>query len=470
MNKHLPSKTLKLRRRSARPSGISPGLQMRTRGKESFTEKELTYSQVIRFLLWHAPLMLILRPVPVLATIHSVLVFLIGVHFVLRDETPNRSILVLAYITSSEIMWRGTEAVLVWEYGKYISLLLCILMVFKYRLISKGMVWPVFFILILMPGIFIAPWFDRDAVSYDLSGPITLAVVSFAFHGIELKKTDLQRLFLMILGPSVSMAVLIVFMLLTNDITFYNTDVNELITGHIGANQVTATLSLGATAAFFYIFLSREDHRMRNLMVVLFAVFMTTSVLTFSRAGLWNAVGAIAVSLFFLVRDRTLLLRLQGVVLVVGVIGYFVVYPVLIDVTKGAVLARFSDFDSTGRDKLIIEDLKTFEEHWVTGVGVGQTRYYRDNYLDQFKSNHTEYTRLLAEHGVLGILALLFLFGVAASRAFTQQDPIWKGISVGFTAWALFYMIHSATRMVSVAFTFGVAAARYLPDQEAEDA
>ena len=429
-------------------------------------QNDLTFAGMLFFLLLHAPLMVIFRAVPALATGHSILVVLIGLYYLFRDKDPMRVVFVLAYISSAELMWRGVEASPVWEYGKYATLLLVILMMLKYRLFTRGLVWPLLFVALLVPGILIMPAFDRQAVSYELAGPVTLAVLTLALNHIEFKRTDLQRLFAAILAPAVAMAALVVVMLASNDIQFYTQGENELITAYIGANQVSSTLSWGALAAFFYVFVFGWDKRLRNLMLFGFISLLAISILTFSRAGLWNAIGAMIVSLFFLVRDRRRFIFVQGLLLVAGLATYFIVYPLLVDLTDGAVLARFSDFNSTGRDRLAISDYQTFTENPVFGVGVGQARYHREYLMDRFKNNHTEYTRLLAEHGIFGLAVILLLLGVPMTQVFSSRPPLSKGISIGLVFWALFYLLHSATRTVAPSFAFGLASARFLPEEE----
>lgn len=431
---------------------------------DSRTE-DLTWSQVIPFLFWHLPLLLLFQAVPLAATAHSVLVFLVGVHFLLRENQPRRVLWVIAYISGAEILWRGVEASLVWEYGKYATLLLAVLLILKYNLLRGSSFWPVLFFGLLVPGIFVMPSFDRQAISYELAGPLALSVLSLIFHHVKFSRADLQRLFVAILAPTLSMAALVVYMMLTNDIEFYARGENELITGNIGANQVSSTLSWGALAAFFYIFIYGKDARLRNLMIALSIGLVVVSMLTFSRAGLWNTLGAVLAGLFFLVRERRLFFNIVGIIILTVFISLFVLIPVLGDLTGGAILARFSDFDSTGRDRMAISDFETFLQNPILGVGVGQARYYRPYVVDQFKNNHTEYTRLLAEHGLLGVVAILVLALVTVGLFFSRQPLVWKGMSVGFAFWALLYLAHSATRTVAPSLAFALAFAQFMDDE-----
>lgn len=447
-------------------SRVSFGFQRHASLQSVSQSEDLPFSQVARFLLLHAPLMFIFRAAPITATIHSLIVLFIGLYYLIHDKQPIRVTWVIAYIAGAEILWRGMEASPVSEYGKYATLLLCILIILKYRLLGRATLWPLLFIALLIPGIFIAPGFDRQLISFQLAGLVTMAVASMAFSALEFKKSDLQRLFLAVIAPTIAMGFLVAFLAGTTGATFSAGDANEVVTGGIGANQVTSALSLGATAAFFYFFLAGRAQRTRNLMIVLVIGFITLSVLTFSRAGLWNTAGALAMGALFLMRDRRLILKLIGIVLVIGLLGSFVIFPMLNKMTGGTMLVRYSDFDSTGRDVLVRIDYQVFLDNPILGVGVGQSRKYHIPYFGYAKSTHTEYGRLLAEHGSLGLAVIALLIGITLFRVFSHRSPISKAISTGFTVWALLYMLAAATRMVAPSFAFGLAAARFLPEDK----
>jgi uncharacterized membrane protein YdjX (TVP38/TMEM64 family) len=97
---------------------------------------------------------------------------------------------------------------------------------------------------------------------------------------------------------------------------------------------------------------------------------------------------------------------------------------------------------------------------------VGQSPYYHIPYFGYLKNTHTEYSRLLAEHGIFGAAVIVLLFSLALVRVFRRGSPLAGGITMGFTVWGLLYMMHSATRMVAPSFAIGLAAARFLPEED----
>ena len=67
--------------------------------------------------------------------------------------------------------------------------------------------------------------------------------------------------------------------------------------------------------------------------------------------------------------------------------------------------------DLTGRALIYEIDLNIFFDHILTGVGPGQAKDLRQVYgYGKRVAAHTEYSRMLAEHGILGLFSLFILF------------------------------------------------------------
>lgn len=448
--------------------GVSLGLRRYIRSSvdtsERDTDENIPFRVIVGLMILHAPLMLIFLKWPILATLHSIGVLLLGLFFLISDSSPARVAWVIAYIAGAELLWRGMNAALVWEYGKYATLLLSILVLLKYR--KKFAFWPILLLGLMVPGILIMPGFNREDFAFQLAGLITLAVASMMFSAMTINRMDLQKIFLAIILPSLAVAALIAFNISTKSVTFSGRNSNEVVSDGIGANQVTTILSLGSTASFFFIFLVRRERRVRFLMIGIFLLLAVASTLTFSRSGLWTTMGAILSGAFFLFQDRRRIPAVFAVFLAVGLAAYFVVFPWLNDVTDGALLARFTNLNSTGRAEIIEIDYQLFLDHPVFGVGVGQSPYYHIPVFGYKANSHTEYSRLLAEHGSFGIAIIALMIVVLFSYTLLGQSKLSKSISVSCAVWALLYMTHSATRLVAPSFMFGLAAANLLLEGE----
>ena len=88
----------------------------------------------------------------------------------------------------------------------------------------------------------------------------------------------------------------------------------------------------------------------------------------------------------------------------------------------------------------------------------GESRKYRIKYFNSLKHTHTEYSRLLAEHGIFGIVLILLLISLLI-KAFKNTTGISRSISLSLATWSILFMFHSATRLVapSIIFSFAMA-------------
>jgi O-antigen ligase len=155
-------------------------------------------------------------------------------------------------------------------------------------------------------------------------------------------------------------------------------------------------------------------------------------------------------------RARVKIILLAGLLFVVAT---FVVLPRLDAFTGGALSARFENTDSTGRNTIAGADLQIWLENPFFGVGPGESKVEHALYYRKI-ATHTEYTRLLAEHGLFGLAAGLLLLAMAAQR-FRQIGRLrninTKAMLAPMVVWALLYMLDKAMRLVAPAFTFGLS-------------
>ena len=99
--------------------------------------------------------------------------------------------------------------------------------------------------------------------------------------------------------------------------------------------------------------------------------------------------------------------------------------------TSGLISNRYTNRDaagqlkediSTGRVELIQTELTAFYKNPIIGIGVGKGREYREEQLGIGINTHNEISRLLSEHGVLGIFALAILIFVPVIFWFKFQN------------------------------------------------
>jgi hypothetical protein len=90
---------------------------------------------------------------------------------------------------------------------------------------------------------------------------------------------------------------------------------------------------------------------------------------------------------------------------------------------------------------------------------------YRASLL-KYVAAHTEYTRLLAEHGVFGAVALLLLIVMAVAAIRRSKTIIGKALAASMIGWCFLFMMIDAMRLVAPSFAFGIAYATILTGAE----
>ena len=143
---------------------------------------------------------------------------------------------------------------------------------------------------------------------------------------------------------------------------------------------------------------------------------------------------------------------------------YFLIFPILDNISRGSIISRFSNADLSSRQEILTTELDAFRENPYFGIGPGQSRKYRLNNYGNYKHSHTEYTRLLAEHGIFGIATLLIILSLTIS-IIKNKKGFDRSISLTILSWSLLFMIHSATRLAAPCMLFGFAFSRYKSNQ-----
>ena len=425
--------------------------------------------RVLAFLGLHMPLALLLDRFSLLSTAHALFIFALGLYLIVRDSDPKRLLYVIAYIAAAELLWRGTGASVFWEFGKYAIVLLLLLSIFKQQLFFSSAKLPFLYFLCLLPSILVVPAFNREDISFNLSGPLALAIATSYFSTVKLSRHQVKTIFLSMLAPIVGLAFLALFELnVTEQIEFVVG--GKATSAGIGPNQFSSILGAGVVAAFVYFLLEREHWFLRMLMLVIIIWLIGQTALTFSRGGLWTALGSLVAATFFLLRDR----QSRGILLAAAVTGfvliYFVALPALDSYTGGVLGSRVRSLELTGRDRIMEADIIAFQSYPIFGIGPGQS-YEFHALTFRASSAHTEYTRMLAEHGSFGLFALLILIFLAVRHSWqARRSPLAQALSVACVSWALLYMVHAAMRLAAPALLFGLAAATMSVDEESSAA
>ncbi|MDA3615164.1 O-antigen ligase family protein [Polluticaenibacter yanchengensis] len=237
-------------------------------------------------------------------------------------------------------------------------------------------------------------------------------------------------------------------------------------------NQVSSLLGAGATIIVL-IYVAGKSIFNKFLDIVLLLLFFGVGLISFSRGGVISGLCAILLILLFPrvkknKRNRGPLdIEVQNIsplsiIMIMGVfaISFFVInsisnnylYYRYMGKTEREIRTGFSkDFNAnkftSGRTNIMEGDIDIFLNNPALGVGVGNSAYYRivDGKAYNIAS-HTESTRLLAEHGSLGLIMLIMIFIHPIFRAFNEKNNFQRLIIISLFTIAITVTFHNAMR------------------------
>lgn len=202
----------------------------------------------------------------------------------------------------------------------------------------------------------------------------------------------------------------------------------------------------------------RATLRQRAFLLTGLIFMIGAAMLTFSRGGMYNTAGASVVMVAVLLRDARVRFRIALIFTILFGVGYFVALPYLNSITNGFLIQRFANTNTTGRDKIAWDDLIIWSRNPVYGVGPGRGTDYRFE-LGRRNQAHTEFTRLLAEHGCLGLVSLLLLLSMAWRSVRYADGPRSRAVSAALILWTFIYMANAAMRLSAPSFVIALATA-----------
>jgi hypothetical protein len=404
----------------------------------------------------HAAIGIAMRKVPAVATAHALLVLLAVVAVSLFARRSYYVLLAAAYIAGSEVLWRMSKAGVFYETGKYLfSLVLLVAIVRMKRPRIPGL--AALYLVLLVPSIvtayFTFPWgWFRQMVSFNLSGPLSLAVAVCFAHNVKMSRQELLNCMLAFLVPACGVVAITLFTTYSAEALKFSMESNFLTSGGFGPNQVSAVLGFAVLIAFLYVVSAKVSILTKLFLVGAAAVFAAQSAMTFSRAGLASAAIALMVSLPFLITDRRRRIWTVAGIVALALAG-FVLFPVLNSYTGGKLQKRFEETSLSNREALAAQDLDLFQQNPLYGVGVGLSVFLRPTRA----AAHTEFTRLLADHGLLGATALLALVLQLGQTLLTSRTHWVLGLRAAAVSWTLLNFAINAMRLVAPSYALCVA-------------
>ncbi len=423
------------------------------------------YSFIVTVLLMlgHVALGLIMHLSEAVATAHGFGVGLVALLIVFKSRSTDGMLAVMGYAISSTVIWRVTSAQVFWFFPEYLSFLILLIGMRRIPAVRPGMRAGFVFLLLLLPSALLTVvnaefGLARQQIAYALVPHAVSVLGIYHFSRIDLDKRSLLILLFWSTLPilaSWSISANNVFLVGVN----YGRSSNFFASGGAAPNQVSLLFSFGAIALISSVMLARLPARIRLTFLITAVALVVQSIMTFSRGGVYNLLGFFCLAIPFSLADKKR--RIQFTIIAALILYPFMTYvlPALDVFTKGALEERYEREGETGRDVLAEQDIAMFLENPILGVGPGMGRELRSLGHVQGINAHTEYTRLLGEHGLLGLAALIVL-GYLLMQIFRKARYNWqRGIVAGLIGWSLAMFLHAGTRVTTFAIFFWVATA-----------
>lgn len=418
----------------------------------------------------HIALAFLVFYVRVFSLIYALLILLVGVLYIVKNKDRNNEALYFAaYIVGIEAFLRMTDGLPVYEIGKYAVILFMSLGMF-FRGVKKQSGYYFVYILLLLPAIFLTvqdlgnDYNMRKAIAFNLSGPVCLGISAMycAHREITVKKLiDV----LLTMGLPIVSTVIFIF-LYSPDLSevIVNTTSNSAASGGFGPNQVSTVLGLGMFVFFVQILLNSKNKTILIINTFLLSLITFRGIVTFSRGGIFTAL--VIIILFLVIVFISANLKNKRKLIIVIITGFLLgtsIWTYSSLQTGGLIENRYRNEDAQGREKssmltgretLIESELRMFYENPVFGVGVGRNKEIREDELGIQAASHNELSRILAEHGTLGLIGLLILIFVPLSTFSSNRENIFLLSFLVF--WAL-TINHAAMRIAAPAFVYALS-------------
>lgn len=408
--------------------------------------------------------------VPFLSKVYGIVIILAGIFYVINSQNKNNEVLyAAAYIVGSEAILRMTGGNPVYEFSKY-SVVLLMFIGFYYKGISKNAAAYWIFLLLLFPGVFIATYslkYTTDVqnrVSFNTSGPICLGICSLYCYTRQVTFKQISEILLLVGLPIISTTVYLALYTPSVREVITGTGSNYTTSGGFGPNQVATILGLG-----MFVFVARLIYysNSKTLFIINFIIAFNISyrgLVTFSRGGMMTGfimLSILIVITYFKINSNARIKMNYVLIAILTVLLATWLYTS--NQTGGLIEKRYANEDAngrikedqfTGRGQLAAEEIRTFLENPIFGVGVGRTAEMRQQRTGVFIATHNEITRMLAEHGSLGILGLIILL---ATPLFLYLDNKQNVYLVCFIVFWILTINHAAMRMAAPAFIYSLS-------------
>lgn len=424
----------------------------------------------LNLILFHVAIGFLVYVFPPFSKVYGYAIFIVGTFYIIKKQNKNNeALIVAAYVVGSEVFLRMTGGNPLYEISKY-GVMVFIFMGMYFSGFSKGATPYWLFLLLLVPSVILTTFvldFQtnlKNSIAFNISGPVCLGVASiYTFR----RKIPLDQMNTILLSMGLPIVTCMVYL------TFYTPNIRDVITstqssyetsGGFGPNQVATILGMG-----MFIFVSRIilESKSKYLLIINLIIALNISyrgIVTFSRGGMVTGLLMIILLLFFLYSKSNFTGRVKlNYLIVLVALAMMATWAYTSSQTGGLIDKRYANQDAagrekeskfTGREEVATDEINVFLKNPIFGVGVGKGVEVRKAETGDGTLSHDEITRMLAEHGTLGIFGLLILF---FTPLFLYLENKFNMYLLCFVAFWFLTINHAAMRTAAPAFVYSLS-------------
>jgi hypothetical protein len=405
------------------------------------------------------------------------LFFILSIPYIFEKEKINSKLaFIIVYLSSFEIISRMAKSspYIPYELGKYLMMFLLILGLFKNK---QHKIIGILLFLLLLPSFFYdySGFVDNSDIRFNVFGAINIGLAVWYFYGKEFTPRGFKLIIILLVLPLISS--LSYTIIKTPDLASidFNLGANFETTGGFGSNQVATVFGFGMLITF-YLWLNKISLSGNKYFdLIFFILFTFQGLLSFSRGGIIGGVVGILIVIYFLTRSSVSSLDNANInqvkkfflpgILFLGMSAFTANY-----LTNGLLLLRYQGETegtlagskvktlntlSSDRISIVESDLELLFDYGLLGVGAGASKYLREDHRGVVA--HVEASRLIAEHGIFGILFIVLIFYLFWVVYRMKNKNIFKGLLFSFLFLGWFTTFHAATRTYITPLLIGIS-------------